>query len=784
MKKVTRIFAVVMTACLLFGAVTSIFVSAKIGGNHEGIVVKYADGDVTTRDAITATNANSYSSDWDFPAKAALTKTKIVSADGTKTDENYYDAFGENTVNAKLKSPKLVNDGRKGYNYPVLTQHVYDEVSGEGYLAIRKMAGETIPVAVAHAESQTGAAVKDQAVDIRLLLGRNFSFGTVNRTAYTVFDFDFGTDRWAYKIDGEWHTSEVVPAGATDVTPAYRTGDIFISHLDTVSGTDTPYVPFVWKCAYDADGYYVYIDGVESTKTYLTNQPGILDHFTYLYETQKDTLGKLVGVKIHAFLNGKYMHTVTKETIAFRIEYLGIKPDLNTVDGNGKYAREQDCYSLVIDNNSHNYYRNDHAPNEFNPNLGNYDYTFAESKDGYYGLDDYMTEEHYKTVPLYKCLDVFYNSERYPSVDDSVITVDGTMYKTLTTELGSFRAIKNNSKLTLPAGKSYTLYPQESVEAFSVTLGEGAKINLVETSFKFELTDAQTNTYSASKLVSKASISLMLKMSYNFYVPASTNVYTFDGENVSDPVNATIGGVDYKQFVWTPEIDSFETNVITLYYDEAKSVSCSITLDVVAYLGGVADEYVCGTAASTLAYETMNYKATIAKYSDSSFSINDIPAVKSFFEKYDSHASGCTCKDTCKTGIPSDSVSKGTLQGLRVAYMLDISEAGLIIDGAGATDALTVAYNNGSQNVTLSVGHGIRREVFENSVYYVVDGISIENISSVLTITNGTQSGTYSLYAHIQALTAAEKTDAASVASSLYAYSVAAKAYVNSLAAN
>ena len=809
MKKTTRILAVLMTVCLLFGVVCAFASSAKVASaKKESDLFVKADG---TSTGTMPTPVNRYYAAFDNGVLQANPTLIVVTKDGTGSHE-YIDSMAHGG-NSSQKFQ--INAGMALKAYPAGLNHVQLD-GGEGYIAMRKVpgsfritdeSGELSTTGLTHTSTKSfsvsapewyfgltyalrGKAYADTPTEAQHL----------NLVDFAVVDFDYGTDRWAYKVDGVWQTGETVPTNADpeSVKPGFACGvmDLCYNTLNGSAANSTVTEKNSGKIRVavcqdaktgvyflsNTDTYKNDTEYNEGTDMLLSSQPGVLNHFTYVFDVTTNAAA-ITGVDVHIYVNGEYFCTKTLTVSGYNNmvlhsvyvypQELGA-PAADMADGS--LVKENDCYSLSIDNIVTNYYKK-------YVDASSTGYQYYETANGSYGLDDFFASESvYKSVNLANCPDTLYGI--YETRDDAIAVINGTKYKVVGDVVDLGDMISNNSVVSLPVGKKFTATPKADAEAFSVTLGEGAKIELINASYKFSELDADTNTYTATKIDTKASLTLLLKMNFNFYVPADTPFVDFFGLDVTGPVDATVGGVDYKQFTWTPEIDSFETNTVTLYYDADKTLACTTVLDVLKYASDVADEYVCGSAESTLVYETMKYKIGIASYTDDDFNPLSLPALNSFFTKYANHQSGCTCKDTCKDGIPSDSVSKGTLEGLRVSYMLDISEAGLIIDGTSATDALTLSYNKGTETVTLTVGNGIRRAVSGNSVFYVVDGISIENISSILTVTNGTQSGTYSLYAHIQALTAAEKTDAASVASSLYAYSVAAKAYVNSLAAN
>ena len=808
MKKTTKILAVLMTVCLLFGIVCAFASSAKVASaKRESDLFVVGKADTT---GTMATPAHRFWATFDNGVLGA-TPTTVSVTKGTET-HTYTDSFARGGNNSQ-RFQISVSGASKSYPAGLFVDDTMG--NGEGYLAIRKVPGS---FRVTDSEGNlvndftfsNGKAISAFAPEYYLTLAHNASWSYFKPNAqhfdslrYATVDFDYGTDRWAYQVDGVWETGITVPADADpeSVRPANAAGSIALSLTEFNYADDTAWVKqknnshIQMVVAQDAATGNYFLSGAGTTwdkdteyndgeDMWLSNQPGVLDHFTIVLDVtteNEQSTGKdiVTATTAHIFVNGEHFTSktlsLTTKNFGLHSVYFYVAQLSSRLEDNSLY-KENDRYSLVVDNLVPNYYKK--AVDANNPG-----YQYFDSADGVYGLDDYLASESvYKNVNLAKCPDTLYGI--YEQRDDAIAIINGTKYKVVgnTVDLGGM--IANESTALLPAGKKFVATPASSVETFNVTLGEGAKLELVDASFKFATLDAETNTYTATKIDTKASLTLLLKMNFNFYVPADTPFVDFFGLDVTGPTDANIGGVDYKMFTWTPEFDSFETNTVTLYYDADKTLACTTVLDVLKYASDVVDEYACSSAASTLVYQTMMYKINVAAYTDETFDANSVPAIKAFFDLYKTHGESCTCKDTCKDGIPADTTSKGTLEGLRVSYMLDISEAGIIIDGAGATDALTVTYNNGTSDVTLTVGNGIRRVISENSVYYVVDGITVENISNVLTVANGSQSGTYSLYAHIQALIAAEKSSAANVASALYAYSVAAKAYVNSLSAN
>lgn len=754
MKKFTKILAVLMTVCLLFGVVAAFGTSAKVASTngYQKLYVKYSSA--ASGNFLSHNFLSTFDHGWAPYTPSTVTATD--KNDSTKTS-TFIDQLA--TVSALNNHRFKVGNSTAGSNYPAVLV-IEEKDDGEGWLAIRRDASGIL---AKDANLTKNAPSMTFSIEYFLGLGHIYRGKTYTSTSrslaaveFAVSDFDFGTDRWAYQIkEGDklvWKTSEVLPDGAINARPAYAETDYqFI--IDRFNGTTQNND----KAYYNADiSFYIREDAVTgrffATKTandneftvgedvMLSNQPGVLDHASFVCDSRRG----VADVDVHIYINGQYLYTFnhksgdyedTYDNLYIHSAYItffgGVVDDGGTPDDSADDILEKDIdnYSLAYDNIVTNYYQSAFAYN-------------ATS-----GLKAFFDgSDNYKTKSLGTCVDTIYGI--YEQRDDAVVVVDDTKYKVLGTDLGS-TIITDGADVKLTAGKAFTASPAADVESFNVTLGDGSTLATKTGAYKAVESDG---TYALTKIETKANVSLFTDMAFNLYVPADAG-FTADGF-----VDTTIGGVAYKQYTWNPELGSFDSASVTLNYGEVSSV---IELDVVKYATLVADAFDCNTAQAKLAYEIMDYKAAVAKYLDPDFDAANVAALNAFYALYEEHADGCTCG--AEAEIDANAINKGILEGKTISFLLESGKFSIVLGGFTAGESVSVVIGEGKDAYTATLTADAEGDVVFNNVNAAL-------LRFTFNVTVGGEAGQYRLSAYIAALSdGADK----NLAVAMYEYSVA-----------
>ena len=771
MKKFSKILAVLMTVCLLFGVVAAFGTSAAVASSSKesDLFVKASANSTGTM----PTPVNRFWATFDNGVLAA-TATTVSVTKGTET-HTYTDAFargGSSTQRFQIGVSGASKSYPAGLNHVQLT-------GGEGYIAIRKVPGS---FRVTDSEGNlvndftfsNGKAISAFAPEYYLTLAHNASWSYFKPNAqhfdslrYATVDFDYGTDRWAYQVDGVWETGITVPADADpeSVRPANAAGSIALSLTEFNYADDTAWVKqknnshIQMVVAQDAATGNYFLSGAGTTwdkdteyndgeDMWLSNQPGVLDHFTIVLDVtteNEQSTGKdiVTATTAHIFVNGEHFTSktlsLTTKNFGLHSVYFYVAQLSSRLEDNSLY-KENDRYSLVVDNVVPNYYKK-------YVDASNTGYQYFDSANGSYGLDDYLASaDVYKNVNLSKCPDTLYGI--YETRDDAIAIIDGAKHKVLGSSVDLGDMISNNSTVTLPAGKAFTASPAADVASFNVTLGDGATLTTKSGAYKAVESDG---TYALTKIATKANVSLFTDMAFNLYVPADAG-FTADGF-----VDTTIEEVAYKQYTWNPELGSFDSASVTLNYGAVSSV---INLDVVKYATLVADEFDCNTAQAKLAYEIMDYKVAVAEYLDSDFDAANVASLQAFYALYSEHAD-CNCGSAAE--IDNAVINKGILEGKTISFLLESGKFSIVFGGFTAHESVTVAIGvgEGAYNATLTANAD--GEVVFNDV-----NAALLRYTFSVTATAG--AGEYRLSAYIAALgDGADK----NLAVAMYEYSLA-----------
>lgn len=767
MKKFTKILAVLMTVCLLFGVVAAFGTSAKVASTngYQKLYVKYSSA--ASGNFLSHNFLSTFDHGWAPYTPSTLTATD--KNDSTKSSP-FIDQLA--TVSALNNHRFKVGNRTAGNNYPAVLV-IEEKDNGEGWLAIRRDASGIL---AKDAKLSKSAPAMTSEIEYYLGLGHIYRGKTYTSSSrslaaveFAVSDFDFGTDRWAYQIkEGDklvWKTSEVLPDGAINARPAYaETRYQFI--IDRFNGTtqnnDEAYN--------NADiSFYIREDAVTgrffATKTandneftvgedvMLSNQPGVLDHASFVCDSRRG----VADVDVHIYINGQYLYTFnhksgdyadTYDNLYIHSAYItffgGVVDDGGTPDviADDILEKDIDNYSLAYDNIVTNYYQSAFA---YNATSGLK--AFFDGTDGY------------KTKSLGACVDTIYGI--YEQRDDAVVVVDDTKYKVLGTDLGS-TIITDGDNVKLPAGKAFTASPAADVESFSVTLGADATLAI---NGVYKLAEGDAGACVADKIDVKANASLTSDMSFNLYIDSNdfdSDLFDLGGLEARD---GDIEGEPYKVITYTPELESFASTKSVRYTGTSVggvSVSSDIKLDLVKYATLVADTFACNSPEAKLAYEIMDYKAAVAKYLDPEFDASKVASLQEFYAIYDDHADGCTCKVSKVIEYPA--IESGAIAEKRISFaLLDSGKFSIIFEG----------FNEGD-NVSITIGEGKDAYIKENipvvSGKVIFDDINAALLHFTFNVTVNGEAGQYRLSSYIKAL---EGDPAQDLAIAMYEYSVA-----------
>ena len=200
-------------------------------------------------------------------------------------------------------------------------------------------------------------------------------------------------------------------------------------------------------------------------------------------------------------------------------------------------------------------------------------------------------------------------------------------------------------------------------------------------------------------------------MKFNLYVPVADGTISVDDDAFTSVYDVAEG---WYKISWTPEIYSFASKDVVIYYGGA--VSNTITLDVLTYATNVLKyeengslKYGCNTEGAILVYEMMQYKAAVAKYIGKT-----VPSSYSTFtDLYNDHGEECTCKKTSAIS----KVDKGqTKDGVTIQYLVELDRIGIVIGGVEAGKDVSVTYYYKLDGADTSKDFDV---VWENGEYIV-----------------------------------------------------------------
>ncbi len=271
----------------------------------------------------------------------------------------------------------------------------------------------------------------------------------------------------------------------------------------------------------------------------------------------------------------------------------------------------------------------------------------------------------------------------------------------------------------------------------------------------------------------KANMALLTDMSFNLYLPISDKISDLvitdsKGSMMSYEV-VNVLGKDMYRISWKQAINDFAPEIVTVsYVAYGTDLSVEVALDPIKYATLVASTYECGSVEATLAYEIVNYKASVSTFvamvNNSTFQ-ND--RYDEFLQVFAAHEN-CTCVDT-SVNI-SDEEAAVDYSALMpdvqwVQYQLSIDEIGMIIKADENAEVSVYYIGIDGEQVDLEVVYN------KTAQYHIVSNVKAAYIDEIMYITVNGNTGTYCLGKFIL-----NQPDVA-VAKAIYTYAKAAEAY-------
>ena len=348
MRKFSKIFAVALTLCLIFGVLcTSVFA-----------------------EEITAKK------DLKVPSEGVSNVAKID--------------FEENGVgDMSYASSKTSNTNDSTYGWGVVRSSTIQDVLVQQQLGLD---GTTTNNYLRFKRLDGGGEVNQSAPYWEYYIGR---YGTpthvVQDYSYAVADFDFSCDEYEYKLNGETHFGYEVPEGATDVHLNYpSTYNMYmIIRADNAKGgaSLTSYLQLYIIYNKEENRHYCSANTTfEADKDVpLYDIAGAWNHITMVVETDKSNYKNSM---LRYYCNGVLVAEAkanknNAEFIQFDSVRWNISADVVT---SGEH------FSFCIDNLACNYYALDY-----------------ESGPDVYGIDDYYADPNHNNINLSNCEDIVYN---------------------------------------------------------------------------------------------------------------------------------------------------------------------------------------------------------------------------------------------------------------------------------------------------------------------------------------------------------------------------------------
>ena len=348
MRKFSKVFAMLLTLCLIFGML------------------------------YTAAFAEEFSASKDLIPSDNVENVARIDFESNPTGDTAYATTKTSGLPDYSKYGWLSKNGNTIHDVVVATQTGLDGVTTNNYLRFSRFL---------EGSSTEGSSYWD----CRMGIYENLTHQSEDYS-YAVADFDFGCDEYEYVLNGEVCYGSTVPEGATDVSLNYPSGiQLFMS---VRPGDDA-------KPAYNGayqQAFYLYIlkngndhylSGDEfyqpENDILISNTAGVWNHITMVFETDRENIanamlryyynGQLVVERLANTKGPKYLNF---ESIRFQFG--------SAVVASGEH------YTFCVDNLAVNYYGLDY-----------------NSGPDVYGIDDYYIDPDHKSKNISDCADIVYN---------------------------------------------------------------------------------------------------------------------------------------------------------------------------------------------------------------------------------------------------------------------------------------------------------------------------------------------------------------------------------------
>lgn len=595
--------------------------------------------------------------------------------------------------------------------------------------------------------------------------------------SYYTVDFDIAADQYRYQVLENGETVEklstTMPTIETEsnlvegsVRLAYSNyADIKIDNRGLnasgtslgTSGVNAINIRLIYN---ETDKLWHINAGSKDTGYTLSDTLGEWNHFTYAIKTVAKTLDDGTVTygysQVKLYYNGQLLGTSNINTSSTNIKKcIDVSPYvLNFGVIHKDYADE--AYSIALDNFKTTFYKK-----------GTDGYTSGDKN----GIDDLFDG---KLTYLVECEDVVYNIDYKSPAPNKYAVIDN---KEVYNPILAAKLLSPKSGDVIETGIDLIGIDVPAWTSFTINCDEETNVTLSNESIARGITLKKTDTGYAVGAGIKANMSLFTDMRFNLYLPKIDGIAikSVEGANLASStywVNGT------EMFVvWTKlDIDAFDPIEAKIKYTfDNKEYELNIMLDVLAYASGVAKTYECGSKEAKLIYEIISYKESVATYLNPEFS-DKSGKLEAFKALYSSH-DDCSCTkgepeisaEEIKVDY-SELIDKGVTG---ISYQLSLNEIGMVIYVNKDVAVSSVSYKNAlGETVTHTVEDG---SLVKENGYYFVKNVSAANIKSIMTITVGSASGTYSLGCYIH------NNPGIKVAKSLYTYSMAAENYKSTI---
>ena len=618
MRKSSKLLAVLLTLCLLFGAITAIFVSAE--------------GETAATPVLDVTNAVHNASD-SFTGKTG----------GHLITDTAYKTVVENNV------PGLV------YHNPTFATGLYatykTDASNNTYARIHTAPAGSYTTSATQTYGSFGWRVPfvNSNTDEKRWKQDKFRGYT-----YVTYDFDFAIDQNRYLYNNVWYTednaTEEIKNGATKIEPAMPDEIGFYPLLLKSTAADSEWTTSgtgiqVWSSSKlwikkFSGGLYASFGAKPSNSADCVKisdevEVGTFNHFTYVFAVSNVTESSY-DLTPHIYVNG--VHIATGASMSFNYaNFLMMYGEIYSRTKNSK--QYEDHYSLALDNIAVNYYT---ETNNFDVTKPLYEQENTVYNEGYVSPNGYVEIDGKK----YSIPEVVNKKLAALEGDETTITVSGM----------------NLTNVELPDNIKSLTVTCENDGTFAL----GSKCGWRYTKSTQDNVDTYTRVIDGDVMASVQLFSDVMR--FKIYIPLSENVSykasysTADGSsinaNIKDGGLHTDNGVTYQVIFWGSRMDMFSTTAYAEFeYNDGTTTTpllarFTANFDTLEYATLVAKDtqtYPCGSEGARLVKAMTDYRvALMEEVRDVNTRANNqlnnnADRINTFNNIYTEHGAGCTC---------------------------------------------------------------------------------------------------------------------------------------------